>query len=137
MRKSYIREATRKPEEEEKQKSLNPSETDKLNAFSFLSIVQEKFPHYNFQPYKVDGFVTEVLTFEENLTPSKFKQEIIEKGFDLVDKYKAYISDGIRHPFNPYTEIRHLCYLSDKSKYQRILYNDQRSTFDNWLHENA
>jgi putative GTP pyrophosphokinase len=71
-----IREATITIEQEEKKKSQTPSETEVLNAFSFLSIVQERFPQYMFQPQKVDGFVSEILKYG-NLTPSTFKQEII------------------------------------------------------------
>lgn len=129
-----IREATITIEQEEKKKSQTPSETEVLNAFSFLSIVQERFPQYMFQPQKVDGFVSEILKYG-NLTPSTFKQEIIASGFETVNQFKDHIgqNEKIEHGLNPYTMIRHLFYLSDKTKYQRILYNDQRNSFDKWL----
>jgi len=119
-----------------KQAVIDPSRTERLDAFSFLAIVEEKFPGYRFQPHKVDGFVDETVAYE-GITPGKFK-EVVESEFQKVEEYKAYLGqeDGSSHAINPYTEIRHILYKSDTNVYHRILYNDQRARFDQWLSQN-
>ncbi|MBC3876909.1 (p)ppGpp synthetase [Undibacterium sp. FT79W] len=110
-----------------------PSTTDPLDAFSFLAIAEEKFPGYRFQPHKVDGFVSEIIAYEK-ITPNKFK-EVVQSEFNKVEEYKRHLGQDevSRHALNPYTEIRHILYKSNKDVYQRILYNDQRARFDEWL----
>ncbi|MEH6625561.1 MAG: hypothetical protein V7739_03885 [Motiliproteus sp.] len=131
-----IREKTIKAAEEEKEKSSDPSDKENLNVFSFLAIVDDLFPGYEFYSYKVDGFVMEVISYGK-LTPSEFKN-IVSSSFEYVEKYKNSIEATAtrQHAFNPYTEIRHILYRTNVEKYQRILYNLQRTRFDKWISEN-
>jgi putative GTP pyrophosphokinase len=128
-----IREKTIKAAEEEKEKSAVPSETETLNVFSFLAIIDDLFPEYDFIPFKVDGFVSEITSYGD-MSPSQFKA-IIDEYFVGVEEYKDSIeaTKSRPHAFNPYTEIRHVLYKSDTEKYQRILYNLQRTKFDQWI----
>lgn len=132
-----IREETIKSAEKEKLKRDQLSEDEQLNAFSFLAIAEERFPDYRFQPHKVDGFVLELVDYGD-LSPSRFKA-IVDAGIDKVNDYKRYLgqNDSQRHALNPYMMIRHLLYKEDKTKYERILYNDQRARFDAWLNKNG
>ena len=133
-----IREKTIKAAEDEKQKAktATPSENEALNVFSFLAIVDELFDGYDFHSYKVDGFVSEILSYGD-VTPSAFKS-IIDNNFAYIEKYKNSIDETPtrKHAFNPYTELRHVLYQSDKTKYERALYDSQRKKFSEWSEEN-
>ena len=133
-----IREKTIKAakEEKEKVKSSEPSDVDTLNVFSFLAIVDDLFPDYDFHSYKVDGFVSEILSYGD-ITPSQFKS-IIDDNFPYIEKYKNSIGETPtrKHAFNPYTEIRHVLFQSDIKKYQRALYDYQRNKYSTWVNEN-
>lgn len=123
-------------EEKEKAKSSEPSSTDELNVFSFLAIVDDLFPGYDFHSYKADGFVSEILSYGD-ITPSQFKS-IIDNNFARVEKYKESIGETPtrKHAFNPYTELRHVLFQSDQEKYQRALYDYQRNKYLTWAEEN-
>lgn len=116
-----------------KQYASTPSATEPLDAFSFLAIVEEKFPGYKFQPHKVDGFVSEIVSYE-NISPNRFK-EVVNAEFDKVEEYKNHLGkdDVNPHSINPYTEIRHILYKSNPEVYERILYNTQRASFVSWM----
>ncbi len=133
-----IREKTIKAtrEEKEKAKIATPSADEVLNVFSFLAIAGDLFEGYEFHSYKVDGFVSEILSYGF-ITPSEFKS-IIDSNFSHVEKYKESIGETPtrKHAFNPYTELRHVLYQSDTNKYQRVLYNSQRNKFSEWFKDN-
>lgn len=115
-------------------KSLEkPSNTEPLNVFSFLAIVEEKFHGYRFLSYKVDGFVSEILSYGV-ITQQEFKK-IIDDEFKSSAAYKAYLGKDaeIVHAINPYTQIRHMLYRYNAQKYDRILHNKQRREFEQWL----
>lgn len=103
-----------------------------LDAFVFSRIVEPRFPDYQFQSRKVDGFVDEILQTAP-LSAKEFAR-CVEEGFDLVMAYKAFISQDhkVKHAMNPYTVIRHLLYLYDKERYQGVLYDSQRERFGLW-----
>jgi ppGpp synthetase/RelA/SpoT-type nucleotidyltranferase len=123
-------------EEKEKAKTATPSENEVLNVFSFLAIADDLFEGYEFHSYKVDGFVAEILSYGD-ITPSEFKS-IIDSNFEYIEKYKESIGETPtrKHAFNPYTEIRHVLFQSDASRYQRALYDSQRSKFVEWAEAN-
>lgn len=128
-----IKQAAEQSQVSAKQTLFSPSTTEPLDAFSFLAIVEEKFPGYRFQPHKVDGFVSEIIAYE-NISPKEFKQ-LVNAEFETVDAYKAYLgqADDNPHAINPYTQVRHILFKADPHKYERILYNDQRERFERWL----
>lgn len=114
------------------------STTEKLDAFTFLAIVEDKFVDFKFQPYKIDGFVAEIVEYSNGTLKIKDFKEIFEKEFDEVEQYKEYLGkeENDPHVINPFTEIRHILYKSDKEKYKNILYKNQRDRFDSWLDGN-
>ena len=125
-----IREETEKLEKETKEKPPTDEKTDDiLNVFIFSKIADKYFPDFKFYPYKVDGFVDEIISYKE-ITESTF-EKILENNFKIVSDYKDSIEK--KHALNPYTIIRHTLYLSDKDSFSRILYDYQRMGFDDWL----
>jgi putative GTP pyrophosphokinase len=98
-----------------------------LDAFSFLTIARKHFPYYDFFTFAADGFVEEILTVSE-LTATSF-DAILTRQLPLVHEYRAQS----RYALNPYTEMRHALYVTDKDKYRPMLFDRQRANFDNWL----
>ncbi|SFD72472.1 hypothetical protein [Pseudoalteromonas denitrificans] len=123
-------------ENKEKVKTATPSESEVLNVFSFLAIADDLFDGYEFHSYKVDGFVAEILSYGD-ITPKEFKS-MIDENFEYIEKYKKSMGETTtrKHVFNPYTEIRHVLYQSNTSRYQRALYDSQRNTFEKWTEAN-
>lgn len=132
-----IKEETEEIAASAKKQTNSPSTTDLLDAFSFLAIVEQKFPDYRFIPYKVDGFVSEILSFGE-LTPKDFKK-VVDREFDTVENYKKHLGRDrySPHAINPYTELRYMLYNTDPNKFHRILYDKQRDKFNEWKSENT
>ena len=132
-----IREKTLKLIQEEKTTDLSSKDDKPLDVFSFLAVAENEFDGYIFLPYKIDGFVANLNSFD-NLTPARFSKTV-EGNIDTVKNYDKYLCDKekIVHALNPYTVIRHILYLDDKDKYKRILFDRQRDSFDKWLEENS
>lgn len=131
-----VREKTIQAAEEEKAKSATPSSVEILNVFSFLAVVDDLFPEYDFHSYKADGFVSEMLSYGD-ITPSEFKQ-IMDNNFPYIERYKKYLGETPtrKYALNPYTELRHVLFHSDNQKYQRVLYDYQRNKFLEWSAQN-
>lgn len=104
-----------------------------LNVLSFLSVVANHFPTYQFIPYKADGFVHELLKLKPTLTQNELADSLKEN----LDKIKQYnieiVSNSPANYLNPYTMIRHSLYLSDRDKFGSILFLIQQNTFNHWL----
>ena len=111
--------------------------TSVLNAFNFLKIGGHFFNGYEFEPHKVDGFVHDIHKLSGGITRSTF-HTLINKNISKVKSYKEHFEEGsIKDQFNPYTVIRHCLYLGDKKTFERALTNTARSSFEEWLSDNA
>lgn len=106
-----------------------------LDAFSFLSLAQKKFPDYPFQGHKVDGFVAELLEINPNVTPVEIEGALSDSA-ESLDRYKHYQEQQYSNRLNPYTTIRHALYLRNPI-YSSLLFDLQRKNFDGWQQENA
>lgn len=120
--------------------SKNVPNDAKLDVFSFIAITSHHFKNYEFEDYKVDSFVEEILSFDSTLTVEKLNSTLIAN-IGCVKKYDEFLSeynDDLfrKHSLNPYTQIRHILYMSNQSAYNNILYSRQRARFDEWLQEN-
>lgn len=104
-----------------------------LDVFAFLAISKNHFPEYDFHPYKIDGFIEELNGYN-NLTQRELS-DVIQKLIERVKKYDQYLckSSCANYVLNPYTMIRHVLFLHDKEKYERILFNRQREEFNKWI----
>ncbi len=99
-----------------------------IDAFQFLAIGKECFPGYTFIPEFVDGFVQEILQRAPDLTAADLETAI--KAINArVHRYKAQSP----YPMNPYTMLRHILYLSDRKKFELMLFDRQRNNFLAWL----
>lgn len=110
------------------------SEIAKLTPFTFMPVAEKTFPTYRFESYKVDGFVHE-LTEINPLITSKDLENAIDDNRKTIEDYCQYQMDTLLNRLNPYTTIRHYLYLHDQNKYQKILFDLQRTNFDKWLIE--
>ena len=106
-----------------------------LDTLSFLNVVHDFFPDYEFYGFKVDGFVDELINLNSDLTATILQESLTEND-ELLKKYREYQYTQLFNTLNPYTIIRHALYLKDKAKHHLILFHLQRQTFDNWLDEN-
>jgi putative GTP pyrophosphokinase len=99
-----------------------------INAFQFLAIAKEHFPGYTFLPDHVDGFVQEILQQDPGYTGADFNVAV-RNIKNRVDRYR----NASPFPMNPYTIFRHILFLSDQVKFERILFDRQRENFLAWL----
>jgi len=99
-----------------------------LDVFYFMVIAQLNFPNYDFHTFAADGFVQELLQLAPSLTFLRLG-ESVDANLPIVKQYKAQCG----HPLNPYTQIRHCLYLSDKETFRVALFDKQRGEFEQWL----
>lgn len=103
-----------------------------LDAFTFVSVLRDRYPDYNFLGYKVDGFVQELLKAKPNLSHSEFATAFAEH-FDLVEKYADFrMTNGGNH-LNPFTVVRHILLYSDPMAFSDTLFESQKRSFEDWL----
>lgn len=115
----------------EKVRSDMEHEPHPLDVFEFLAVVEEQFSGFQFQGFKADGFVQEINRWSQT-DASAFKRLMIES-MPVVSKYRKYQEEEHGNELNPYTQIRHALYLSNKEEFKLTLYEHQRKNFDNWL----
>jgi ppGpp synthetase/RelA/SpoT-type nucleotidyltranferase len=120
--------------EEEGRKDTKTAEgITPLTPFNFGPTVEKFFPDEPFEPFKVDGFVDELLQQNENLT-MKDLAEILSECLPKVQKYRDYLSrPELGHKMNAFTQIRHALYLKDKILYLSLMRSGPLKNFDRWL----
>ncbi|SUA44483.1 GTP pyrophosphokinase ywaC [Neisseria zoodegmatis] len=109
-----------------------------LDALILQAFFEKEYPEYQgFNSYKVEGFLKEIkeLSGEQVITIQKLNEILIQHK-DTLKKYETYLAEnkGVES-LNPFTELRHFLYLSDKSNFSKILHDFQRDNFDGWLRE--
>lgn len=107
---------------------------DKLDVFEFLAVVEEYYPGYQFQGFKADGFVQEINRWKPELNAGAFSQ-LMNEYFPLAQEYRTYQEHEYGNELNPFTQIRHALYISDKDSFKLVLYDNQRNNFDRWLQD--
>ena len=118
--------------------SLSSKKDDKpqeqiLDVASFLKVTTPIFDEYDFRTSHVDGFIADILKGKNNFTCDELNNILI-KYLDIVNEYAPTLARGNNyHKLNPYTQIRHALYLSDKGTFNLMLYDNQRQNFDEWL----
>ncbi len=107
----------------------------KLNAFNFLRIARHFFPQFDFEPYKVDGFVQEIVSIEPEMTRAMFNR-YVNKNIATVKRYQAYFESlDATNKLNPFTVIRHCLFLADRDKFSGALTATAKEAFTAWLRE--
>ena len=119
---------------EEKAKSpTEPSDNLQraLDVFGFIRVVEPLFLGYRFEPYKVDGFVDEIMQNKPDTTIVWFNS-MMQKHIDRVREYNTYMN-RIGNNLNPYTMTRHILYLSDPHTFVQMILPGPRQNFDRWI----
>ena len=121
---------------EEQAKTIADKPNQQLSIFSFLNVVSPAFPTYQFINYKADGFVYEILKIDNTFTQEELKKAI-NNYIDIVKRFNSEIVfQTPAHYLNPYTMVRHCLYLLNKEKFDSILFDIQKQSFEEWLSKN-
>ena len=117
-------------------KQNQPPPSSALDAFGFLKIAKHFFPHYEFEPHKVDSFTQEICALEAKITRRSFNYYMKEtigrvKKYQITSEQKLEIDQAI-----PFTIIRHCLYLANQNKFKKLLPNTARTSFDLWIKSN-
>lgn len=104
-----------------------------LNAFNFLRVAGHFFRDFEFEDYKVDDFVQEILKLEADFQKSALHKSLIENLKTVKDYREQFLSDNPESTFSPYTSIRHCLYLYDRKGFSRILSKGPKERFEGWL----
>jgi len=104
-----------------------------VNAFNFLPIASHFFRDFNFEDYKVDDFVQDILEHNGGFQKSDLHR-CLNENLKTVRDYRDYVvADNPDKTFSAYTSIRHCLYLYDQEKFGRILSRRTRERFAGWL----
>lgn len=106
-----------------------------INAFSFLRVAGHFFKDFEFEDYKADNFVQDILKLDSGFQRSDLHKCLIEN-LKSVRDYRDYLmTENPEKTFSPYTSIRHCLYLYDQERFERILSKRTRERFAVWLKE--
>lgn len=106
-----------------------------VNAFNFLRVAGHFFRDFEFEAYKVDHFVQDILELDSGFQKSDLHRCLLEN-LKIVREYRDhYMAENPDKIFSPYTSIRHCLYLYDQEVFVRILSKRTRERFAGWLKE--
>ena len=104
-----------------------------INVFNFLRVAGHFFKDFEFEGYKVDNFVQDILRLDNGLKKSDLHRSLLENWKTVRDYRDAFMGQNPDNSFTPYTSIRHCLYLYDKETFARILSKGPRDRFEGWL----
>lgn len=110
-----------------------PPSDKQINAFNFLRVAGHFFRDFEFQDYKVDGFVQDILKLDNNFEKGSLHQSLMQNLKTVREYRDEFLAEDPENSFSPYTEIRHCLYLYDPSAFERLLSRFARERFDAWL----
>ena len=113
--------------------AATPASAKTLNAFNFLRVAGHFFRDFDFEDYKVDGFVQDILALDSGFQRSDLHKCLIEN-MKIVRDYRDHLmAENPDRTFSPYASIRHCLYLYDQKTFGRILSKRTRERFAGWL----
>ncbi len=104
-----------------------------MNAFNFLRIVGHFFRDFEFQDYKVDNFVQDILSLDQHFKRSDLHQSLVNHLKTVKEYRNFFITANPDSTFSPYTVVRHCLYLHDRRTFEHILSQGPRERFNKWL----
>lgn len=104
-----------------------------VNAFNFLRVAGHFFRDFEFEDFKVDGFVQDILKLDPNFEKADLHRSLVANMKTVRDYCDDFMAADPDNTFSPYTSIRHCLYLSDRMTFQRILSRVSRERFESWL----
>ena len=109
--------------------------TKTLNVFNFLRIASHFFRDFDFDDYKVDDFVHDILKLDSDFQKSDL-HKCLTVNLKTIKEYRDnFITENPGKTFSPYTSIRHCLYLYDPETFGRIFSKGTRERFTGWLDE--
>jgi putative GTP pyrophosphokinase len=106
-----------------------------VNAFNFLRIAGHFFRDFEFDDYKVDDFVHDILKLNKDFQKSDL-HTCLTKNLKIIKEYRDhFMAENPGKTFSPYTSIRHCLYLYDPETFGRILSKGIRERFADWLNK--
>jgi len=102
-----------------------------ITPFNFAPLANKYFKEFEFEPYKVDGFVDELLQQNENVTIGDL-DDALEANMRVILEFVEYLSH-LGHKMNPFTQIRHCLYNQNKVLYLNLMRAGPMKNFDRWL----
>jgi len=106
-----------------------------LNAFNFLRIAGHFFKDFEFDDFKVDNFVNDILKLHSGFEKSDFHQ-CLNDNLNIVKEFHEHLlAENPAKVLSPFTSIRHCLYLYDREIFERILFKKTRGRFIDWLNE--
>ena len=118
---------------ETQEPAVTASGTKTVNAFNFLPIANHFFRDFEFEDYKVDDFVQDILNHDPRFLKSELHR-CLNENLKTVKEYRDSVTaDNPDKTFSAYTSIRHCLYLYDPETFGRILSRRTRERFAGWL----
>jgi hypothetical protein len=106
-----------------------------VNAFNFLRVAGHFFKDFEFEDYKVDNFVQDILKQDSDFKRADLHKSLIENLKTVRDYRDQFLVESPENTLSPYTSIRHCLYIYDRETFGRILSKGARERFDAWLKE--
>ncbi|MFK5926240.1 MAG: (p)ppGpp synthetase [Desulfuromusa sp.] len=106
-----------------------------VNAFNFLRVAGHFFRDFEFEDYKVDNFVQDILKQNGDFKRADLHKSLIENFKTVRDYREQFLVKNPENSFSPYTSIRHCLYIYDRETFGRILSKGARERFEAWLQE--
>jgi putative GTP pyrophosphokinase len=106
-----------------------------INVFNFLRVAGHFFKEFEFEDYKVDNFVEDILKLDNRLKKSDLHRSLIENLKTVREYRDNFMEQNSESSFTPYTSIRHCLYLYDQETFGPILSKWPRERFEDWLKE--
>ncbi len=103
-----------------------------VNAFNFLRVAGHFFRDFEFEDYKVDDFVQDILKLDSGFQRSDLHKSLNENLKTVRDYSDYFIAKNPDNTFSPYTSIRHCLYLYDQETFSRILSKGPKDRFEEW-----
>nr|WP_320051159.1 (p)ppGpp synthetase [uncultured Desulfuromonas sp.] len=107
-----------------------------FNVFHFLRVAGHFFKDFEFEDYKVDNFVQDILRLDNGFQKSTLHKSLVENLKTVKEYRDDFIAGTPESTFSPYTVIRHCLYLYDQENFKRILSKGSTSRFVSWLKDN-
>ena len=104
-----------------------------VNAFNFLRVAGHFFKDFEFEDYKVDNFVQDILKQDSEFKRSDLHKSLVENLKAVREYREAFMVEYPDNSFSPYTIIRHCLYLHDPETFARILSRGPKDRFAGWL----
>lgn len=113
--------------------STEESSIKVLNAFNFQRVAGHFFRDFEFEDYKVDDFVQNILKLDSSFEKSDLHICLTEK-LKIIREYgDHFLSENPEKTFSPYTSIKHCLYLYKQEAFGRILSKKMKEHFNDWL----